>query len=181
MERLIIYPPIILCFRTTAIKWLLSSEGDGQNWSPNEVQSKLFPQNLPRTPPTTTSSLGSGSYTVLPPIGKPLRGEEPELSPSQSVNTAYPIHRSSSDGYLVQMEKQKQLRGRVTYKVGVSVSFMCVLNGGILNILCIIVYLYPCYVIWDVVYKNFINTTPIPKKLGTLYKMSMRTEYNDFF
>ncbi|KAG8008089.1 hypothetical protein GBF38_019071 [Nibea albiflora] len=44
-----------------------------------------------------------------------MTGTEDELSPGQTVNTAG-IHRSSSDGYLVQMEKQKQLRTRVTYK-----------------------------------------------------------------
>ncbi len=49
-----------------------------------------------------------------------MTGKESELSPSQSVNTAYPVRKSSSDGYLGQMEKQK-LRARVTYKVGVSV------------------------------------------------------------
>ncbi|XP_045894813.1 jhy protein homolog isoform X2 [Micropterus dolomieu] len=89
--------------RTSALKW------------PDEVHTKHFTRNVP-SKPTTTSSLGPGSYTVLPPIGKPMTVREPELSPDQSTNTAYPIHRSSSDGYLVQMEKQKQLRMRVTYK-----------------------------------------------------------------
>ncbi|XP_031166536.1 jhy protein homolog isoform X2 [Sander lucioperca] len=95
--------------RTAALKWPLSCEGEDQK-CPNEVQTKQFPQNLPRTPTTTFS----GSYTVLPPITESMAGKEPELSPG--VNTAYPIHRSSSDGYLGQMEKQKQLRTRVTYK-----------------------------------------------------------------
>ncbi len=124
---------MILCFRTTALKWPLSCEREDQKWSPNEVHTKQFPQNRLRTP-TTTLSLGSGSYTVLPPIGKLVTGKEPEQSTDQSVNTAYPIHRSSSDGYLVQMEKQKQLRAKVTYKVCVSVSFICVLKGGMLNV-----------------------------------------------
>ncbi|XP_076606583.1 jhy protein homolog [Chaetodon auriga] len=101
--------------RTIASKWPLSCEREDQTWSPDEVHIKEFPQNLPRTP-TTTSSLGLGSYTVLPPIEKPMTGKEPELSPIQVVSTAYPIHRSSSDGYLIQMEKQKQLKARVTYK-----------------------------------------------------------------
>ncbi|XP_078122818.1 jhy protein homolog [Sander vitreus] len=95
--------------RTAALKWPLSCEGEDQK-CPNEVQTKQFPQKLPRTPTTTFS----GSYTVLPPITESMAGKEPELSPG--VNTAYPIHRSSSDGYLGQMEKQKQLRARVTYK-----------------------------------------------------------------
>lgn len=116
-----------------ALKWPLSCEEEEQKWSPNEVRSKQFPQNLPKTP-TTMSSLGSSSYSVLPPIGKPMTGKEPESSLGQCVNTAGPIHKSSSDGYLVQMEKQKQLRARVTYKVGMSVSFICVVKGGILNV-----------------------------------------------
>ncbi|TKS83818.1 hypothetical protein D9C73_017931 [Collichthys lucidus] len=87
-------------------------QSDLSSWDPSdEVQ---FQQNFPGTP-TTTSSLASGSYTVLPPIGKPTTGTEAEPSPGQTVDTAC-IHRSSSDGYLVQMEKQKQLRTRVTYK-----------------------------------------------------------------
>lgn len=113
---------INLCFRTTVIKCLPSREGD--DWSPDEVQGELCPQN----PPRTTSSVGLSSYTVLPPIGDPQR-EVHELSPCQSVNAANPTERSCSDGYLVQMEKQKQLRARVTYKVGLSLSIMFVLNG----------------------------------------------------
>uniref|UniRef100_A0A671U3B4 Junctional cadherin complex regulator n=1 Tax=Sparus aurata TaxID=8175 RepID=A0A671U3B4_SPAAU len=100
---------------TTALHCPLSFEGNDQNWSSNEVHGTQFPQSLPRTP-TTTLSMGSGSYTVLPPIGKPMTGKESESSPCQSVSTAYPVHRSNSDGYLVQMEKQKQLRAKVTYK-----------------------------------------------------------------
>ncbi|XP_067463378.1 jhy protein homolog isoform X1 [Thunnus thynnus] len=96
---------------TTALKWPLSCEGEDQKWSSN----KPFPQNLPRAP-TSTWSQGSGSYTVLPPIGKQVMEKEHEMCPDQSANTTYPIHTSSSDGYLVQMEKQKQLRARVTYK-----------------------------------------------------------------
>ncbi|XP_040005529.1 jhy protein homolog isoform X3 [Xiphias gladius] len=97
--------------RTTSLKWPLSCEGEDQTWSSTEVHTKQFPQNLPRTP-TTAASQGLGLYTILPPIGKPVAGKEPKLSSGQRMNTAhsYPIHRSSSDSYLVQMEKQKQLR-----------------------------------------------------------------------
>ncbi|KAL7389344.1 hypothetical protein ABVT39_002123 [Epinephelus coioides] len=101
--------------RTPALEGPVSCEEGDQKWIPNKSYTKQFPQNFPRTP-TTPSSLGSGCYTVLPPIRQSLRGAESELSPGQSVKTAYPIHRSSSDSYLVQMEKQKQLRARVTYK-----------------------------------------------------------------
>ncbi|KAE8288102.1 hypothetical protein D5F01_LYC14162 [Larimichthys crocea] len=87
-------------------------QSDLSSWDPSDEVH--FQQNFPGTP-TTTSSLASGSYTVLPPIGKPTTGTEAELSPGQTGDTAC-IHRSSSDGYLVQMEKQKQLRTRVTYK-----------------------------------------------------------------
>ncbi|XP_029304261.1 jhy protein homolog isoform X2 [Cottoperca gobio] len=98
--------------RTTALKWPSSCEGEDLN-CPNEVHTKQFPQNLSRTP-TTTLSLGSGSFTVLPPIAKSISGKEPEFSPG--VNIHYPTNRSGSDCYLVQMEKQKQLKERVTYK-----------------------------------------------------------------
>ncbi|XP_056252562.1 jhy protein homolog isoform X4 [Seriola aureovittata] len=100
--------------RTTALQWP-SCEGDDQTLSLNEVHTKQFPQNLTRTP-TTASSQGLGSCRVLPPIGKPMTGKEPKMNPSQSVNTVNPIHGSSSDSYLVQMEKLKQLRARVTNK-----------------------------------------------------------------
>ncbi|XP_034745425.1 jhy protein homolog isoform X2 [Etheostoma cragini] len=94
--------------RTAALKWLLSSEGEDQK-CPNEVQTKQFSPNLPRTPTTTFS----GSYTVLPPITESTTGKEPDIS---TVNTAYPIHRSCSDSYLGHMEKEKQLRTGVAYK-----------------------------------------------------------------
>ena len=165
MGPIIINPQIILCFRTTALHCPLSFEGKDQNWSSNEVHSTQFPQSLPRTP-TTTLSMGPGSYTVLPPIGKSITGKESELSPCQSVSTAYPVHRSNSDGYLVQMEKQKQLRAKVTYKVGVSVSFICILAWRIPNVykyfLCcktfIFVFhqciIYVCHHIWDDSHEN---------------------------
>lgn len=148
MEPIIIHPLIILCFRTTALHCPLSFEGNDQNWSSNEVHGTQFPQSLPRTP-TTTLSMGSGSYTVLPPIRKPMTGKESESSPCQSVSTAYPVHRSNSDGYLVQMEKQKQLRAKVTYKVGVSVSFICILAGRtpmFTNISSVVKHLYLCFI-----------------------------------
>lgn len=126
MERLIFYPLITLCFRKGALKLTLSCDGEDHNWSPDEVHIKQVPQNVPRTL-TTASSQALGSYPVLPPIGNPPTGKEHEMNSGQCMNTARPIHRSSSDSYLSRMEKQKQLKERVTYKVGVSVSFICVL------------------------------------------------------
>ncbi|XP_026185082.1 jhy protein homolog isoform X2 [Mastacembelus armatus] len=95
--------------RTTALKLPLSCEGTNQDWSLNEAHTKLFPQIVCRTL-TPTSSHRPGSYTVLPPIGKPMTG-----SPVQCVSTTYPILKNN-DSYLLQMEKQKQLKARVTYK-----------------------------------------------------------------
>ncbi|TNN80115.1 hypothetical protein EYF80_009626 [Liparis tanakae] len=93
-------------FPTTALKWPILFEGEVQD-CPCEVHAREIPQSLPRTP-STTLSLGSGSYTVLPAIEKSPTGKEPELSPG--------VDRGSSNSYLVQMENQKQLRARVTYK-----------------------------------------------------------------
>nr|XP_020476270.1 uncharacterized protein LOC109972023 isoform X1 [Monopterus albus] len=100
--------------RTSALNAPLSYEGEDQNWSPNEVHTKL-PQNC-RWTPTNTLSHSPHSYAVLPAIGKPVTGKDPELSPGQCVKTTYPLHGNTSNSYLLQMEKQKQLRTRVTYK-----------------------------------------------------------------
>ncbi|XP_056267864.1 jhy protein homolog isoform X2 [Pseudoliparis swirei] len=92
--------------RKTALKLPILCEGEDQD-CPCEVHAGEIPQSLPRTP-SSTLSLGSGSYPVLPAIEKSTTGKEPELSPG--------VDRGSSNGYLVQMEYQKQLRARVTYK-----------------------------------------------------------------
>ncbi|KAG7224632.1 hypothetical protein INR49_011385 [Caranx melampygus] len=97
------------------LQWPLSCEGEDQTWSSNEVHTKQLPQNLTRTP-TTASSQGQGSYTVLPPIGKPTAGKGHKMSPGQSMSTVNPVAGSSSDSYLVQMEKLKQLKARGTNK-----------------------------------------------------------------
>lgn len=110
-----IHPPITLCFRKTALKLPILCEGEDQD-CPCEVHAGEIPQSLPRTP-SSTLSLGSGSYPVLPAIEKSTTGKEPELSPG--------VDRGSSNGYLVQMEYQKQLRARVTYKVGVCELHLC--------------------------------------------------------
>ncbi|XP_037604119.1 jhy protein homolog isoform X2 [Sebastes umbrosus] len=101
-----------------------TNSGKSSQTSQKGLDAHLHHQNLESSPerperwqrsPTSTSSLGSGSYTVVPPIGKSLTGKEPE--PSPGVNTDCPVQSSSSsDGYLAQMEKQKQLRANVTYK-----------------------------------------------------------------
>lgn len=113
-----VYSPIhqLLCFRPT-LQWPSSCEGEDQIWSSNEVHNKQSPQHLPRTA-TTGSSQGQGSYTVLPPIGKPTAGKGPKMCSGQSVNSINSVPGSSSDSYLVQMEKLKQLKARGSNKVG---------------------------------------------------------------
>lgn len=58
----------------------------------------------------------SGVYPVLPPIGE-LNNSDTELCsgrPEEATNT---IHRSSSEGYLAQLKKQKQIQAKTAYKV----------------------------------------------------------------
>lgn len=104
-------------FRTTALQWLPASEMEDQTRRQNEIHTKQFAQNL-RTPTSTSSQL-SGPNLVLPPIGKSVIRKGPEGTSGQSVEH---IHRSSFDGYLVQMEKRKQMKTGVTYKVSMSVA-----------------------------------------------------------
>lgn len=103
-----------LFFRPTALKGPLNEEEEDQQWDPSEVPSEQFREDSP------TWSQHSGSYTVLPPIGKPLRRTQAELGYEQSEEGVN-VQRVGSDGYLVQMMKQKQLKERVSYKVGLSV------------------------------------------------------------
>ncbi|KAG7483582.1 hypothetical protein MATL_G00039890 [Megalops atlanticus] len=60
-------------------------------------------------------SQSSGSYKVLPPIGQTVASdtELSSQSPRQQIN---PIQRSSSEGYLAQLVRQKQLKEKTTYK-----------------------------------------------------------------
>lgn len=58
----------------------------------------------------------TGVYPVLPPIGVSNTSDTELYSgrPEEATNT---IHRSSSEGYLAQLMKQKQINGKTTYKV----------------------------------------------------------------
>ncbi|XP_036379109.1 jhy protein homolog, partial [Megalops cyprinoides] len=60
-------------------------------------------------------SQSPGSYKVLPPIGQTVASdtELSSQSPRQQIN---PIQRSSSEGYLAQLVRQKQLKEKTTYK-----------------------------------------------------------------
>lgn len=121
-NSLIISPLNHLFSREAACKGPLSHEGVEK--SPGEVHHLKSPQQL-LGKPTTTLSAVSGPHTVLPPIGKTLREGGVEMIPGHSVDTAEAPYRSSSDGYLVQMERQKQ-KGRGTHKVGVTDVIVCV-------------------------------------------------------
>jgi len=69
----------------------------------------------PFVPPMQTSA----PYTVLPPIGR-ADGSDTELG-SERSEQLNPIHRSSSEGYLSQMEKLRQLKAKTNYKVCICV------------------------------------------------------------
>ncbi|KAK6317305.1 hypothetical protein J4Q44_G00127050 [Coregonus suidteri] len=64
---------------------------------------------------TAQTQHSSGSYTVLPPIGKTTMGD-PELGRDRAAQRFTSMQRSSSEGYLAQMRREKQLKERITYK-----------------------------------------------------------------
>ncbi|XP_043106173.1 jhy protein homolog [Puntigrus tetrazona] len=85
-----------------------------------QVEASHYPSDLvpsdeesvgPCAPPTQIS----GPYTVLPPIAQ-VNGSETELCSDRSEEHLNPIHKSSSEGYLSQMEKQRQLKAQSNYK-----------------------------------------------------------------
>ncbi|KAG1970497.1 jhy protein homolog isoform X2 [Pimephales promelas] len=84
-----------------------------------QVEASHYPPELlpndeesvgPFVPPMQTSA----PYTVLPPIGR-ADGSDTELG-SERSEQLNPIHRSSSEGYLSQMEKLRQLKAKTNYK-----------------------------------------------------------------
>lgn len=86
-----------------------------------QVEASYYPSELlrsdeesvgPCAPPTQIC----GPYTVLPPIAQ-LNGSDTELCSDRSEQHLNPIHRSSSEGYLSQMERQRQLKAQSNYKV----------------------------------------------------------------
>lgn len=58
----------------------------------------------------------SGAYPVLPPIGG-SNNIDTELYSGRPEEATNIIRRSSSEGYLAQLEKQKQMQAITTYKV----------------------------------------------------------------
>ncbi|XP_060751554.1 jhy protein homolog isoform X1 [Tachysurus vachellii] len=65
--------------------------------------------------PAHALQIYTGVYPVLPPIGVSNTSDTELCSgrPEEATNT---IHRSSSEGYLAQLMKQKQINGKTTYK-----------------------------------------------------------------
>ncbi|XP_076876597.1 jhy protein homolog isoform X2 [Brachyhypopomus gauderio] len=57
-----------------------------------------------------------GTYAVLPPIGVPIASDT-GLCRARTVPAVTAIPRSKSEGYLAQLEKQRQLKPPTTYKV----------------------------------------------------------------
>ncbi|XP_048036679.1 jhy protein homolog isoform X1 [Megalobrama amblycephala] len=85
-----------------------------------QVEASHYPPELwpndeeslgPFVPPTQISA----PYTVLPPIGR-ANGSDTELCSDRSEQQLNSIHRSSSEGYLSQMEKHNQLKAKTNYK-----------------------------------------------------------------
>ncbi|KAK0136593.1 Jhy [Merluccius polli] len=102
--------------RAQAPQWLLSY--DEEHILIHNVDKDIFPQDSPRWA-GEVQLRRSGSHLVLPPIGDGGRpvggggGGEPQLSPGPVSPTVSP----STPGYLAHMERQKQLKERVAYKI----------------------------------------------------------------
>ncbi|KAJ8347605.1 hypothetical protein SKAU_G00261940 [Synaphobranchus kaupii] len=91
----------------TPAKWQPAGERN-LYLSPGDQHIVLWPQHrLPAQSP--------GPYTVLPPIGETVASDS-ELSSEKTRQKISGIQRSSSEGYLAQLERQKQRREKATYK-----------------------------------------------------------------
>ncbi|XP_042588707.1 jhy protein homolog isoform X2 [Cyprinus carpio] len=77
--------------------------------------SELLPSDEESVGPCAPPTQISGPYTVLPPIAR-ANGSDTELCSDRSEQHLNPIHKSSSEGYLSQMEKQRQLKAQSNYK-----------------------------------------------------------------
>ncbi|RXN10924.1 putative protein C11orf63-like protein [Labeo rohita] len=76
---------------------------------------KLLPNDEESMGPCAPPTQISGPYTVLPPIAR-ANGSDTEICSDRSEQHLNPIHRSSSEGYLSQMEKHRQLNAKSNYK-----------------------------------------------------------------
>lgn len=97
-----------VCFcRIPVLKLPTSPEADTSHYPP-----ELMPSDEGPCAPQTQS----GAYTVLPPIGR-SNASDTQLFSDRSEQQLDPIHRSSSEGYLSQMERHRQLKAKGNYKV----------------------------------------------------------------
>nr|XP_055064243.1 jhy protein homolog isoform X2 [Misgurnus anguillicaudatus] len=76
-----------------------------------QAESSHYPPRL--MPTDAAQAQTSGPYSVLPPIGRSDVGDT-ELWSDRSEQQVNPIHRSSSEGYLSQMERHRQ--AKTSYK-----------------------------------------------------------------
>ncbi|KAI7793806.1 jhy protein homolog [Triplophysa rosa] len=85
--------------------------------TPPEAETSHYPPELMPTDegPCVPQTQISGAYTVLPPIGI-SNASDMELCSDRSEQQLNPILRSSSEGYLSQMERHRQLKAKTNYK-----------------------------------------------------------------
>eukprot|EP00063_Salmo_salar_P078240 XP_014053075.1 PREDICTED: uncharacterized protein C11orf63 homolog isoform X1 [Salmo salar] len=81
----------------------------------NHVVLQYDDEDSHRSTYTAETKYSSSSYTVLPPIGKTTTGD-PELGRDIAAQRFTFMQRSSSEAYLAQMRREKQLKERVIYK-----------------------------------------------------------------
>ncbi|XP_069038882.1 jhy protein homolog isoform X2 [Lepisosteus oculatus] len=93
---------------------LLPPHGQCPAFSPGDWWKEQISQEA-KGPAFTPGSQRSKSCAVLPPIGQ-TTGRDSELAGQAAEEQKNSMHRSSSEGYLAQMEKQRQLRERANYK-----------------------------------------------------------------
>lgn len=109
------------CFyRIPMLKLPTSPEAETFHFPP-----ELLASDVESVGPCVPSTQISGPYPVLPPIAR-VNGSDTELS-SDRDQQLNPIHRSSSEGYLTQMEKHRQLKAKANYKVCILV-FICLVQ-----------------------------------------------------
>ncbi|CDQ58344.1 unnamed protein product [Oncorhynchus mykiss] len=81
----------------------------------NHIVLQYDDEDSHRSTYTAETKYSSGSYTVLPPIGKRTTGDT-ELGCDRAAQRFTYMQRSSSEAYLAQMRREKQLKERVIYK-----------------------------------------------------------------
>lgn len=75
----------------------------------NHVVLQYDDEDSHRSTYTAETKYSSSSYTVLPPIGKTTTGD-PELGRDIAAQRFTFMQRSSSEAYLAQMRREKQLK-----------------------------------------------------------------------